>query len=156
MEHGGRGFRAGQTALSATVGVPMCSWDNTLLLRVMVLMANVRFTWAFELWETWLGQESRFRLHSPSSCGLFSHPYVHGLWRFLLSFSSLVCGLGTGISHGYAHFVLSLERLCGTRVATHCDDCNDYISSDSSETKRFRVLQATLLTVHQMYIPFRN
>ena len=81
MEHGGRGFRAGQTALSATVGVPMCSLDSTqywwrfrlccpLLLRVMVLMANVQFTFAFELWETWLGLESRFRLHSPSSCGL--------------------------------------------------------------------------------------
>ena len=54
MEHGGRGFRAGQTALSAACAVPMCSWDSTqswivrlvhlwrfqpcclLLLRVMV------------------------------------------------------------------------------------------------------------------------
>ena len=149
MEHSGRGFLAGQTALSAACAVPMCLWDSTqnwidrlvhlwrfrlcclLLLRVMVRMTNVQSTWVVELWEPWLGLESRFRLHLPSSCGLlwiqraFSHPCIHGLWCFLLGFSLLVCGLGTGISHGCAHFVLSLERLCGTRVATHCEGCND-------------------------------
>ena len=67
MEHGGCGFLAGQTALSAACAVPMCLWDGTqnwidrlvhlwrfrlyclLLLRVMVLMTNVQSTWAVEL-----------------------------------------------------------------------------------------------------------
>ena len=43
----------------------------------------------------------------------------------VVSFPRWCVGLGTGISHGYAQFVLSLERLCGTRVATHCDYCNN-------------------------------
>ena len=142
MEHRGRGFRAGQTALRCRRCTNVLVGQHTVLVAFPALLSfasaghgthgecaiylgfrvvgtmvwsreSVQTPFTIELWV----------IVDPASIfsSLYSRPVA-----FLVGLSSLVCGLGTGISHGYAHFVLSLERLCGTRVATHCNDCNDW------------------------------
>ena len=140
MEHGGRGFRAGQTGLSAARAVLMCSWDSTqywivrlvhlwrfqlcclLHLRVMVLKDECAIDLGFRVVGTMVTStesvQTPFTIELWGHCGSSEHSLIFRITTFDDScwvFSTLVCRLGTGISHGYAHIVLSLGRLCGIR-----------------------------------------